>query len=65
MKTDQKFLDSSTFIIVFLRAKRAGATVFICNFEHTIPRLILTYESGTKKCLFLSRVLIFELELLK
>ena len=63
----QNYSDDSTFAIVFVRAKYDGATVSICNFVCTISRLIsmLTYDPGSKEFYFLSRDMIFELELLE
>ena len=43
-KIEQNYLDGSAFAIVFLRAEHVCATVFICNFEHSISRFILTYH---------------------
>ena len=37
----------------------------ICIFEHTIFRLIFTYEPQNRKCLTLIREFIFELNLLE
>ena len=59
------YLNGSAFALVFLRAKHAGAICSVCNFEHTISRLVLTYESLNKKGIFHKRELKFALKLLE
>ena len=65
-KIEQNYLDGLTLAIVFLRAKHAAPVQLcsLCNFEHWMSRLMLTYESLNKKPLSLSsRELIIELKL--
>ena len=44
-KIEQNYIDGSAFAIVILRAKHAGATVSIRNFQHMISRLTLISDS--------------------
>ena len=59
-------MDGSALAKVFLLAKTPVQLCSICNFHYTILRLISTYDlrpMKLKKMFFLSRYMIFELEL--